>query len=73
MNCRTVIDTQGRHFELTEQEEKVVRAIERLEKMDFGRIELFGNGKLDLRINGSWYENSFQGTSISCEGGDGGD
>jgi hypothetical protein len=41
MECRTVIDTQGREFELTEQEEKVVRAIERLERMDFGRIELF--------------------------------
>jgi hypothetical protein len=73
MICRTVIDTQGREFELTEQEEKYVRAIERLEKMDSGRIELFGNGKLDLRINGSWHEHSFQGTSISCEGGDGGD
>lgn len=73
MNGRTAIDTKGREFELTEAEEKVVRAIERLEKMDFGRLKLFGSGKLDIRINGSWYENSFQGTSISCEGGDGGD
>lgn len=73
MKCRTVTDTQGRQFELTENEEKLVRAIERLEKMDFGRIMLFSNGTLDLRINGNWHENSFQTTSISCEGGDGGD
>jgi len=73
MECRTVIDTEGREFELTEKEEKVMRAIDRLDKMDFGRIELFANGKLNLRINGSWYENDFASTSISCEGGDGGD
>lgn len=73
MECRIVTDTEGREFELTEKEEKVVRAIERLEKMDFGRIELFANGKLSMRINGSWYENEFASTSIYCEGGDGGD
>lgn len=73
MNCRTVIDAQGREFHLTEEEEKVVRSIERLERMNFGRIKLFGDGKLDLRINGHWHENSFQSTSIDCEGGDGAD
>lgn len=73
MNCRVVTDTQGRDHQLTENEEKVVRAIERLNKMDFGRVELFGNGQLSLRIDGGWYENEFSSTTIKCDGGDGGD
>ena len=73
MNCRTVTDNSGRDFELTKEEEKVVRAIERLEKMDFGRLELFGHGQLSIRINGNWSENDFLITDIKCDGGDGGD
>ena len=73
MNCRTVTDNNNREFELTEEEEKVVRAIERLEKMEFGRLELFGSGRLSIRINGGWSENDFQLTNIPCDGGDGGD
>ena len=73
MKCRIVTDTQGREFELTEVEERFVRSIEILEKLDSGRIEMFANGRIDLRINGGWYENSFLNTSIRCEGGDGGD
>jgi hypothetical protein len=73
MNCRTVTDTEGREFKLTIAEEKVLRAIERLEKMNFGRIELFGSGHLSVRINGGWYENSIMSTNIKCDGGDGGD
>ena len=73
MKCRIVIDTEGREFQLTIEEEKVIRAIKRLEKMDFGRLELFGNGYLSVRINGGWYENDIMDTNIKCDGGDGGD
>lgn len=57
MNCRTVTDNSGRTFDLTIEEEKFVRAIERLEKLDSGRLELFGSGSLSIRIDGGWYEN----------------
>lgn len=70
MKCRTVIDTKGREFQLTIEEEKVIRVIERLDKMDFGRLELFGSGSLSIRINGGWYENDIMGTNIKCDGGD---
>lgn len=73
MKCREVTDTAGREFELTESEEKFVRALERLEKMDQGRIHLFANGRINLRINGWEYENDFGVVSVSCDGGDGGD
>lgn len=73
MKTRIVIDNKGDEYQLTENEEKVVRALERLEKLDFGRIELFGSGKLGLRINGGWYENEFSRLNIPCDGGDGGD
>jgi len=73
MNCRTVEDNEGKEFALTTEEEKVVRAIKRLEKMNFGRLQLFGNGQLDIRINDSWYENIIISTNIHCDGGDGGD
>ena len=73
MKCRTVTDNRGREFELTIAEEKVIRAIERLDKMDFGRIELFGSGQMSIRINGGWNENEIAGTNIKCDGGDGGD
>ncbi len=73
MKRRTVEDNDGREFQLTIEEEKIVRAIKRLEKMDFGRLQLFGNGQLDIRINGGWYENSIISTMIHCDGGDGGD
>ena len=54
-------------------EEKVIRALERLEKLDFGRIQLFGSGRLSARINGGWYRNEFTKYNIECDGGDGGD
>lgn len=73
MKCREVTDADGRDFVLTEVEEKYVRALERLEKMDSGRICMMANGKISLRINGCWYGNCFTTTSIDCEGGDGGD
>lgn len=73
MNCRIVIDSKGREFKLNDNEEKVMRALERLEKMNFGRLSIFGNGRLSVRINGCWAENEFDILSIFCEGGDGGD
>lgn len=73
MNCRTVTDNDGNEFELTIEEEKFVRALERLERMDAGRLDLFANGRLSIRINGNWANNEIIGTSISCDGGDGGD
>lgn len=73
MVCREVKDNDGNVFLLTIEEEKYVRAIERLEKMDAGRIRLFGSGRLNVRINGIYYRNEIFGTEIQCEGGDGGD
>jgi hypothetical protein len=73
MNYREVKDNDGNEFQLTQDEEKFVRAIERLEKMSTGRVKLFANGFLSIRINDTWYQNEFAGTNIRCEGGDGGD
>jgi len=73
MICREVKDNDGNWFQLTEEEEKYVRAIERLEKMNAGRICLFANGRLSVRINGNYNRNDILGTFIQCEGGDGGD
>ena len=73
MNCRKVQDYDGNIFTLTIEEEKYVKAIERLERMDVGRIRLFGNGQLLIRINGDLYKNQIIGTQVQCEGGDGGD
>lgn len=73
MICRTVTDNDGNEFELTIEEEKFVRAIEKLEKMRSGRLSLFASGSIDIRINGTWYQNQIITTSIFCEGGDGGD
>lgn len=73
MKKRIVIDHRGREFELTEQEEKVIRLIERLDTMDMGRLILFANGQLSIRINEQWQDNEILGTSVRCEAGDGGD
>jgi len=67
----------GREIYLTPDEAKVIRTIMRLEKMDFGRLVLFGSGQLDVRIEnadgGAWAKDSIYSTTIRCEGGDGGD
>lgn len=76
MKCREVKTHRGEWFTLTEEEEKYVRALERLSKMNPGRIELMGNGTLSVRINGCWHNDNIDGsvdTFIKCEGGDGGD
>jgi hypothetical protein len=73
MKCREVKDSDGNEFTLTEDEERFVRAIERIEKMNTGRLFLFGDGHLSIRINDYWYQNEIISTDIFCEGGDGGD
>ena len=76
MNCREVTNQLGETFELTEDEEKFLRALERISKLDTGRLNLFANGTISVRINDNWQENNIDASHqvyIKCEGGDGGD
>lgn len=73
MKTSTVTNVKGEEFKLTEEEEKFFRAIKRLEKMDAGRLFLFGNGRLSVRMNDGWHDDEIYLTSVQCEGGDGGD
>lgn len=76
MKCREVVNNKGERFILTEEEEKYVRALERLSKMEEGRVRLFANGKISVRINDGWYDDNidaFVKVNIDCDGGDGGD
>jgi putative component of toxin-antitoxin plasmid stabilization module len=68
-----VKDVSNREFQLTREEIRVLRALDRLQKMNFGRLRLFANGIIDVRINGRRSENLIATTSILCDGGDGGD
>jgi len=72
-----VTTNDGKEFELTPDEIKFLRAVKRLEKLNQGRIKLFGNGSLNLRISddGKCFANSDFGTvlNVFCDGGDGGD
>lgn len=63
----------GEEFELTENEEKFLKAIKRLEKLDSGRLCLFGSGNLWVRFGGFSSYRTIHNTTIKCEGGDGGD
>lgn len=76
MKCREVSNRRGEDFILTENEERYVRALERLNKMDPGRIYLMANGRISVRINGCWHDDNIDAycdVNIPCEGGDGGD
>jgi len=77
MKCRTVYTPRDEEFLLTETEEKYVRALERLAKMNPGRIRLMGSGDLSVRINDCWADDNIDGyvncVGFKCEGGDGGD
>lgn len=76
MKFREVWNRKGEDFILTEVEERFVRALERLSKMNPGRIRLMANGTLSVRINDQWQDDNIDAccnASISCEGGDGGD
>ena len=68
-----VENVYGEIFELTDNEEKFLKAIKRLEKMHPGRLYLFGNGMMSVRINGLGAQNTIYSSTIQCDGGDGGD
>lgn len=74
---KQAVTTDGRYIDLTDDELKILRTISRLDKMDFGRLELFGNGRLTVRLSedGStcWHSDEIMFSSIPCEGGCGGD
>lgn len=68
----------GEEIYLTPDESKFVRAVLRLEKINRGRILLFGSGRLDIRVekdDGTFagQDRIIYGTNIRCDGGDGGD
>lgn len=69
------ITADGREVYLTDDELKVVRALRRLNKMNFGRLMLFaGSGGLSIRFDGGWQRDSIVSLiKIPCDGGDGGD
>ena len=76
MNCRTVTNYKGEEFLLTEKEEQYIRALERLSKLNAGRICLMANGTISVRIIDTWADDAIDhdvNVDISCEGGDGGD
>ena len=64
----------GEEFELTPDEMRFYKAVKKLEKLDQGRIVLYGNGSLFIRIGGCWAKDTFDTVSgVFCDGGDGGD
>ena len=76
MKCREVWNRRDEHFTLTEDEERYLRALERLRKMNPGRICLMANGRVSVRINEQWHDDNIDAycsVDIPCEGGDGGD
>lgn len=76
MKCREVRNGRGEWFTLTEDEERYVRALERLSKMKHGRIRLMANGEISVRINDVWHDDNIDAwvkVNLYCEGGDGGD
>ena len=70
MNVKNI---RGEEFVLTPDEIKFYRAIKRLEKLNPGRLNLFANGRLSLRINDTWHDDTIDSFWIFCDGGDGGD
>ena len=69
-----VKNLRGEKFELTPDEIKFYRAVKRLDKLNQGRLCLFGNGDLSIRINNTWYDDTIYFLiNVKCEGGDGGD
>lgn len=76
MKGRIVETHRGEEFQLTEQEEKYIKALERLSKMKQGRLNLMANGSIYVRIGDIWLDDNidaYVNVNISCEGGDGGD
>lgn len=58
MKCREVRNYRGEQFTLTEDEEKYVRTLERLSKMNTGRIRLMADGTISVRINDQWHDDN---------------
>ena len=58
MKCREVWNRRDEHFTLTEDEERYLRALERLSKMNPGRICLMANGRVSVRINEQWHDDN---------------
>ena len=68
-----VFNKRGKRYILTTEEEKFLKALKRLEKLNQGRLVLFGSGRLDVRLDGISNYRIIHETSIYCEGGAGGD
>lgn len=73
-----VTTSDGREVELTMEESAYLRALRRLEKMNSGRILLFGNGTGSARLDDGiefdgFRDSEFETIMIRCDGGDGGD
>jgi len=69
-----VTNIRGEEFELTKDEEKFLRALKRLDKLNQGRIGLFANGSISIRMGENWHDDEIDSLiNIRCEGGDGGD
>ncbi|WP_426093003.1 hypothetical protein [Flavobacterium sp. DSR3-2] len=76
MKCREVRNHLGDEFQLTELEEKFIKALEKISKMETGRLNLMANGFISVRINDVNHDDNIDCSiklNISCEGGDGGD
>lgn len=68
-----VRNERGEEFDLTLEEEKFLKAVKRLAKMKSGRLLLFANGSLFVRLGGQSHYRTICETGVRCEGGDGGD
>lgn len=75
MKCREVRTLRGEEYTLTQDEEKYVRALEQLSKMNLGSIRLSANGKISVRYLDSRLEDSidyYTKVRINCKGGNNG-
>jgi len=69
-----VTNIRGEEFELTKDEEKFIRALKRLDKLNQGRIRLFANGSISIRMGENWHDDEIDYLiNVFCDGGDGGD
>lgn len=64
MKCREVSNRKGEDFVLTEDEERYLRALERLSKMNPGRICLMDTGRVSVRINEQWHDDNIDAIAV---------
>lgn len=50
INCRTITTKQGDHLQLSKTEEKYLRLLENLSKVDPGRLKLYVEGDLGVSV-----------------------